>query len=247
MKWVFVLLTLAFAIGFVVYGVGSGTGGSSVGDVLRDLVGQGSSGQSVSAAQKKVDEHPNDPAALLALATALQTAGKGKEAIDVLLKYAKLKPGDTDALRQLAALYEVQAGNARRRSQELLAQSPAGALASVAFTFPGTSGLIGAIGTDPVDQAISHDLQAQSNAARDEAVKYSADEIPVYEQLLQATPSETILYIQLAQVAEAAGDSQKAIDAYKKYLELAGPDDGNAPFVKDRLRLLGVTPDQLTG
>ena len=39
-KWVFLLLAIAFGIGFVAFGVGTGVSGTSLGDVLRDLIGQ---------------------------------------------------------------------------------------------------------------------------------------------------------------------------------------------------------------
>ena len=49
-KWMFVLLALVFALGFVVFGVGAG--GTGIGDIFRDQGGT-SSGQSVSDAQKQ--------------------------------------------------------------------------------------------------------------------------------------------------------------------------------------------------
>ena len=36
-KWVFLLLAIAFGVGFVAFGVGTGVGGTSIGDVLRDI------------------------------------------------------------------------------------------------------------------------------------------------------------------------------------------------------------------
>ena len=53
-KWVFIFLALSFAVGFVVFGVGSG-GGAGLGDLLQGSSG-GTSGPSVSDAQKKIDK-----------------------------------------------------------------------------------------------------------------------------------------------------------------------------------------------
>ena len=63
-KWVFVLLALAFALGFVFFGVGSGSTGIS--DVLQNFFkGTSSSGTSVGGAEKKTREHPKDAKAWL--------------------------------------------------------------------------------------------------------------------------------------------------------------------------------------
>ena len=47
-KWVFLLLAIAFAVGFVAFGVGTGVGGTSIGDVLRDIFSSSSGGQDLS-------------------------------------------------------------------------------------------------------------------------------------------------------------------------------------------------------
>src|SRR5438046_3583778 len=69
-KIIYVLLALAFAIGFVAFGVGSGSTG--IGDSLRGLFGC-SSGSSASSRIKdqheKINAHPNDVQADLTLAT----------------------------------------------------------------------------------------------------------------------------------------------------------------------------------
>jgi hypothetical protein len=50
-KWVFLLLAIAFGIGFVAFGVGTGVGGTSIGDVLRDIIGQQNAAGSLDDAQ----------------------------------------------------------------------------------------------------------------------------------------------------------------------------------------------------
>ncbi|MBA3717789.1 MAG: hypothetical protein H0W87_06150, partial [Actinobacteria bacterium] len=69
-KWVFVLLALVFALGFVVFGVGSG-GGIGLGDLFNS--GGGSKGSaSASEARDRIKKNPNDAGAYRALSTALQ-------------------------------------------------------------------------------------------------------------------------------------------------------------------------------
>src|SRR5262245_60279202 len=69
-KWVFVLLALAFAVGFV-FGVGSG-GGLGLNDILQGS--GGTSGPSVSDAQKKIQK--GDLVAYKELADAYRQDGK---------------------------------------------------------------------------------------------------------------------------------------------------------------------------
>src|ERR671931_592510 len=60
-KPVFIFLALVFALSFVFLGVGSGSSG--IGDLLRgnfNFFGGGSSGTSVSKAQKRIDKNPRD-------------------------------------------------------------------------------------------------------------------------------------------------------------------------------------------
>src|SRR5205823_9806808 len=67
-KWVFVFLALVFALGFVFFGVGSGSTGIS--DVLQNFfTGSSSSGASASSLRKKAEQHPNQAQPWHALAT----------------------------------------------------------------------------------------------------------------------------------------------------------------------------------
>src|SRR5215467_2321739 len=112
-RWMFLLLALVFALGFVGFGVGAG--GIGFGDILK---GKGGSGApSVSDAQKQVNENPKDPQAFRNLATALETQGNTTDAIEALQNYSQLKPKDADALRELAGLYLQQATAAQQQAQ----------------------------------------------------------------------------------------------------------------------------------
>src|SRR6266511_4125237 len=75
-KWMFVFLALVFALGFVVFGVGSGGGG--LGDVLQNLGGT-SGGPSVDDAKKKIEK--GDLAAYKELAEAYRANNEPDKAI----------------------------------------------------------------------------------------------------------------------------------------------------------------------
>lgn len=100
-KWMFLLLALAFGLGFVGFGVGAG--GVGVGDIFRGSAGSGL--PSVSDAQKRVSENPKDPEAFRDLADAQQAAGSTNGAIEALEGFVALRPKNADALRELAGLY----------------------------------------------------------------------------------------------------------------------------------------------
>ena len=157
-----------------------------------------------------------------------------------------MRPEDASGLRQLAALYDIKAANARRLAEDLLVQISSGNIAATAFTFPGASGFFGALGDDPIVQALQTSSGARANAARQEATTAYEAQVPVFERLVELVPDEPTLYIQLAQAADGSGQGEKAISAYEKFLEVA-PDHPLAPDVRQQLRQLGVTPDELTG
>ena len=60
-KWVFLLLAIAFALGFVAFGVGTGVGGTSIGDVLRDIFSSSGGGQDLDSLKQDAAKNPNDP------------------------------------------------------------------------------------------------------------------------------------------------------------------------------------------
>ena len=130
-KWMFLFLALAFGLGFVGFGVGAG--GVGVGDVFRDAAG-GSGVPSISDSEQKVLDNPKDAQAFKDLATAYQAEGDIDQAVEAMASYTALKPKDTDALRELAALY----------LQNDPGASPAGV--ATALTATATSGVVKSAG-----------------------------------------------------------------------------------------------------
>ena len=59
-KWMFVFLALAFGVGFVVFNVGSGGGGTGIGDLL--LTPEGSGTDAPSAGEAREREAAGHPA-----------------------------------------------------------------------------------------------------------------------------------------------------------------------------------------
>jgi regulator of sirC expression with transglutaminase-like and TPR domain len=235
-KWVYIFLAVVFAGGFVFLGVGSGSTG--IGDLLQgnfDLFGHGSSGTSIGKAQDRVKKHPNDPAAYRDLATALETKGKTDDAIGALESYTRLRPKDSDALRELGGLYLTRADRFRADAQNAQIDAQA-ALAASTFA-PASTKLAQAIGSDPIIQAISDKVnKAVSDAYSKQQSAYGAA-VSVYQKIVALHPNDPSVQLELASASESAGNSQVAIGAYKAFLKLA-PEDPSAPAVKQRIKQL---------
>jgi tetratricopeptide (TPR) repeat protein len=231
-KWMFLLLALAFALGFVGFGVGAG--GVGVGDIFRGT-GSGSGLPSVSEAQKRVSESPKDPQAFRDLANAQQAAGNTNGAIEALEGFVVLRPKNTDALRELAGLYLTKASSASERAQILQYRSQIlapGALTESLFQ----------LGTvvptpDPVTNAVTTFYETDISAAYGEAQDSAKRAVDAYKKIAAALPEDPSVQLELAQAAQATGDTQATIAAYEKFLRLA-PDDPTAPEVKRQLKLL---------
>jgi tetratricopeptide (TPR) repeat protein len=235
-KWVFLLLAIAFALGFVAFGVGTGVGGTSIGDVLRDFLNSGSSGaQSLDDARKKAQENPKDGDAQIAYATALQTAGQTTAAVGVLEKYTAANPKDVNAQRQLAALWGAVATKARSDAQ---AASVDAAQATVGQPAPATdSPFLQQVQKNKIADTVSTEANARANAANLRAQNAYREAAKVYEQLTLLTPDDPSVFLQLGVASQSAADYPSAIAAYRQFLALA-PDDASAPLVKQELKIL---------
>jgi tetratricopeptide (TPR) repeat protein len=228
----FLFLALVFALGFVGFGVGAG--GIGFGDVIRDAAGGG--GQpSVSDAEQRVLDNPKDAKAFRDLATAHQAAGNTDEAIEALQSLTQLRPKDTGALRELAALYLQKASAAQERAQIYQARSDyyaPGGIRSTLFQI-GSSPLE----PDPITNAVSTTFQQQISEAASEIQTASAQAVEQYRRIVEAQPKDPSVQLELAQAAQSANDLATTIAAYKRFLELA-PNDPTAPEVRRILKQL---------
>jgi tetratricopeptide (TPR) repeat protein len=234
-KWVFLLLAIAFGIGFVAFGVGTGVSGTSLGDVLRDLIGQQNTGTTIDDARKNALANPKDANAQFAYANALQARGRTQEAITALEAYTALKPKDVDALRQLANLWGSVANQARQEQQLASAQATeASAASSIAVP---DSDFLQEVEQNKIAQTLAQQANARANAAAGRAQSAAGQQQTVYEQLTLLIPDDPSIFLSLGIASQEANDAESAIAAYQKFLDLA-PNDPSAAQVKQQIDFL---------
>ncbi len=236
-KWVFLLLAVIFAGGFVFFGVGSGSTG--LGDLLRgnfNIFGSNSgstNSSAVKSALKKTQAHPKDPNAWNELATAYQTDGKLTEANAALEHVLKLKPNDIGALQRVAGFYETKAQNKETEAQNLQAQAPLS-----------LAGVLGVSSASPIGQALSNDptsqqLTQKAQAAFTEANTALQKDTDLYKRIAKLQPNDVNTQFHYAQLADITGDTTAAIKAYKQVVKLA-PTDPSAQQAKQRIAVLSL-------
>jgi Flp pilus assembly protein TadD len=235
-KWMFVLLALVFGVGFVVFGVGGGIPGTSLGDILHNS--SSSSGQSESDLRDKIAKNPKDAAAYKQLADVLQQNHKTREAITALQQYTKLRPKDTTALGTLGALYITQGNQFQRQANAAQAEF---ATANPGSFLPSLTASTGQpVLTDPITQPTTQDASTKFNQASANAQAAYTGAVNAYKRVTKITPNDTNSQLQLGSAATTAGDLPTAIAAYKKVLKLA-PTDPIAPKVRQQIKLLQDT------
>lgn len=234
-KWAFVFLILVFGGGFVFLGVGSG--GLDLGQLIRDAFGNsGSSGTSISEAQKRVNERPFNAPARKELANALEKKGRIDEAISSWGQYTTMKPKDVAALRHLGQLELGQADRYFRDAQlASLAQQDAG----VGSPFrPSSTDKFGqALGEDPIAAALSGKA---STALQEASVKYqtaATRAVATYQLIVKAQPDDEQALFSLAQAADTLRQTPVAIRAYKRLLQFQ-LDPATAAQIRERIKTL---------
>jgi Flp pilus assembly protein TadD len=248
-KWAYVGLAVAFVLGFVLLGVGSGSTGIS--DVLGNMFSSsGGSGTSISKLQKKADQNPKSPKAWRDLATALEQKQRTQDAVNALERYTALKPKDQNALAELASQYGTLATNYATDYQN--AQAEASQFASPGAVFaPASTTPLGKAFADPTALQDPIASAVQSLASTKQSTAYSNFQTAqqnaesVYKKLVALNPSDATTQTQLGQAAQAASDSKTAIAAYSAFLKLA-PTDPLAPQVKQALKQLKLQTPAVT-
>jgi tetratricopeptide (TPR) repeat protein len=232
-KWVFLFLAIAFGLGFVGFGVGAG--GVGIGDVFRGA-GSGSGIPSLDDARERVNENPRDPKAFRDLATAAQTQGATAEAIEALEGYTGLRPRDTDALRELAALYLLQVEEASNDYR--LAEARAAFLAPTGTVLQSINLGGRPLDADPIADAVATYYSADIQNALSEAQQAASSSVATYRKLAAITPKEPGVQLELAEAARISGDVPTAVAAYERYLELVPANDPTVRDVKNQLKQL---------
>jgi tetratricopeptide (TPR) repeat protein len=234
-KWVFVLLALAFAVGFVAFGVGSGSTGIS--DILRgNFFGGGAASTSsrVKDAQKAIERNPKNISAYLDLAGIYQQDQDEAKALATLRRAKEVAPKNLDVLNRIAGIYSGRAELERQAAQN----------AQIVY-FENTVSPPGLDTTSTLGQAISSDpysdaLKAKANEAYTKMVTAFTKAESTYKQLVTAaagTSQEANAQLQLAGAAQISGDTATAISAYTRFLRIA-PDSPNAQAVRQTLAQL---------
>jgi tetratricopeptide (TPR) repeat protein len=215
-KWVFVLLIVVFAGGFIFLGVGSG--GLDLGQLMRDAFGRGgSSGPSISAAQKKVAERPFNAQYKKELAQAYENKGRTDEAIAAWLEYGKLRPKDVVALRHLGDLELGQANTALQNAQLAAIRQQQ---ASAGSQFTSTNKLGQALANDPLTSASAAQANSAYQAAITQYQTAAGNAIQTYKQITVLEPKNQQALFALAQAADTLHQNPAAISAYKRLLKL---------------------------
>jgi tetratricopeptide (TPR) repeat protein len=216
-KWAFVFLIIVFAGGFIFLGVGSG--GLDLGQLMRDAFGNGgSSGPSISEAQKKVSERPFNAQYRKQLAQAYENKGRTDEAIAAWLEYGKLRPKDVIALRHLGDLELAQANSSFQAAQLAALQQ---SQAAVGNQFRPTSGKLGqALGNDPLSSAATTQASGVYQAAITKYQTAATRAIQTYQQITKLQPKNQEALFALAQAADTLHQNTVAVNAYKQLLKL---------------------------
>jgi tetratricopeptide (TPR) repeat protein len=228
---------MVFVIGFVIFGVGSGSTGIS--DALQNFFNRSSSSSaSASSLRKKAEQHPQQAKLWHDLATKLEADGKLDDAITALTRYLALRPKSQTVLQELAGVYQRRATefqrvytDAQTRSSILAPSSP--------FQPDSTSALGKAMATlpNPIQSAVTGQISTLTSTAYTKIIGLENDAVGVYEKLAKLSPRDAVTQLRLGQVAQGAGNSKVAIDAYKRFLKLA-PDDPLAPSTRKALKQL---------
>ena len=221
-------------VGFVAFGVGSDVQGG-----IADVIGVGGTANgppSVEGARERVTENPRDANALRDLASALVTAGRPDEAIEPLQRYTQLRPRDEAALRELAGLHLGHANRIREEAQQ--AQLEAQLAAPGAEILPPASTPLGqALANRPISDAVSAAATRRLTELVTELQESYNSALRVYQRLATLQPRDANVQILLADAALNAGDTQTALAAYRRFVQLA-PDDPLAPRVREEITRL---------
>jgi tetratricopeptide (TPR) repeat protein len=240
-KWVFVFLALVFAVGFVAFGVGSGSSGIS--DILRgNFFGGGGTSTSslVKQKQQAIARNPQDISAYLDLAGLYQQDQDETKALATLSRAEQVAPRNFDVLNRIAGIYSGQAELERQAAQN----------AQIVY-FESTVSPPGLDPSSTLGQAISSDpysdvLKTRANEAYSKMVSAFTKAESSYKKLVTAaagTSQEANAQLQLAGAAQISGDTTTAVNAYTRFLKIA-PDSPNALAVRQTLEQLKASLPQ---
>ncbi|HET7045417.1 MAG TPA: hypothetical protein VFI37_11255 [Gaiellaceae bacterium] len=243
-KWMFVLLALVFAGGFVFFGVGSGQGG--LGDVFQHWFGNGggTTGPSISKLEAQTREHPHNAAAFHSLGTAYAAKQETDKAIAALQRYTELRPKDEDGLQELAAQYQRQLENISAQAQADPVLNAATVDPST-FAPPSTTPLGQAFTSttalaDPIQAAVQSLASQKSQEYQQKLAAAAQKQVDTYQKLVALDPTDPATQFQLARAAQYIGQTDVATTAYKAAKRL--DPDSYGPYADQALKQLQPAP-----
>jgi tetratricopeptide (TPR) repeat protein len=212
-KWLYGLLAVVFALGFVGIGVGSGNG-AGLQQLYSGLFG-GGGGNSISKAQ---DEIKKDPAkGNRELATAYEQKGDLASAIIALKTYLTLKPQDAATWSELGGL-QMSQGNTFSTQYQNAQQAAQLADPSAPFLPGGTLG--SAVGQNPTYQGASQAASSQTSLLYQKAVSAFGGAVTAYQKASRLHPRNATYLQELATAATNAGNNKVAVKALRSYLKV---------------------------
>jgi cytochrome c-type biogenesis protein CcmH/NrfG len=231
-KPVFIVLAVTFGLGFVLLGVGSGTGGVNPLDIFGN---NSSSAGSIADLNSKVRENPKNSTAWLDLAQAYAADGQLDPAIGAYQQYLQLKPNDVRAVASAATLYETRAQRTRAQGQGY--QTALQALQSQQSALGMTNLKLSSQFSEPLLSSLQTPLQTK---ATDFQTRISSDLKQATGLWKQATGIEStnpIYWKALANDAIQTQDYKTALDALQQYLKVS-PLAGDAAEIKKIIKQL---------
>ena len=212
-KWLYSLLAVIFALGFVGLGVGSGNGGG-LQSLYNSILG-GSGASSVSKAQDLVKTDPEK--GYRHLATAYEQQGNPALAMGALKKYLLLKKADADSWGELGGL-ELSSGGRYATRYQQAQQAAQAADPSAPFLPGGTLGT--AVGQNPAYSGASQQAASRTSLLYQNAVGAYGRAVTDFQKASKLRPHSSVFLQELATAAENSGDSKVAVGALRRYLKL---------------------------
>jgi tetratricopeptide (TPR) repeat protein len=240
-RWLYLLLALIFALGFVGLGVGSGNGGGLQG-LYNSILG-GGGGSSISKAQDEIKSNPAK--GYRDLATAYETNGNPQQAMTALQSLLAIKKTDAATWAELAGLELTSGGNYATQYQQ--AQQAAQAADPSAPFLPG--GTLGsAVGQNPAYSGASQAAASRTSTLYQQAIGAYDKAVSDYQNATKYAPRNTAYLQELATAAQSAGNNKVAGHALLRYLKVYP----NAPQAKQIRKqaeslLKGSTPPVSSG
>jgi Flp pilus assembly protein TadD len=239
-KWLYGLLAVVFALGFVGIGVGSGNG-AGLSQLYTGLFGSGS-GNAVSKAQDEVKKDPVQ--GYRQLATAYESDGNTAQAITALQSYLALRKKDAATWGELGGL-QLSQGNTYTTQYQNAQQAAQIADPSAPF-LPG--GVLGsAVGQNPAYTGASQAASSQTSQLYQQASSAFKSAVTSYQKASQLHPRSTTYLQLLAQAAANAGNNSVAADALRKYLKVYPNAPLKSQILKEIKALSGGTPAVQSG